>query len=106
MAMKAITPWIELVSLHFDVLSEGFSQDIFALDLGPLADGRVGRLLSTSGTHQSSGRKPSGVMTQEVRRLAPTALTRRTHSAESLAGRTPPDKAAAAAPNPSVQTPQ
>ena len=32
-------PWIEVVSLHSDVLSEDFSEDIFALDLGPLADG-------------------------------------------------------------------
>jgi len=32
-------PWLELVSLHPDVLSENFSEDIFALDLGPLADG-------------------------------------------------------------------
>lgn len=32
-------PWIEVVTLHPDVLSEHFSEDIFALDLGPLADG-------------------------------------------------------------------
>lgn len=37
--MSAIKPWIEVVSLHSDVLSEEFSEDIFALDLGPLADG-------------------------------------------------------------------
>jgi hypothetical protein len=34
-----IRPWVEEVSLHPDVLSENFSEDIFALDLGPLADG-------------------------------------------------------------------
>jgi len=34
-----IKPWLELISLHPDVLSENFSEDIFALDLGPLADG-------------------------------------------------------------------
>jgi len=34
-----ITPWVEGVALHPDVLSEHFSEDIFALDLGPLADG-------------------------------------------------------------------
>ena len=34
-----IKPWLEVVSLHADVLSENFSEDIFALDLGPLADG-------------------------------------------------------------------
>lgn len=32
-------PWVEAVTLHPDVLSENFSEDIFALDLGPLADG-------------------------------------------------------------------
>jgi hypothetical protein len=32
-------PWVEIVSVHSDVLSENFSEDIFALDLGPLADG-------------------------------------------------------------------
>ncbi|MFQ5626638.1 MAG: DUF499 domain-containing protein, partial [Methyloligellaceae bacterium] len=35
----AIKPWVEIVALHPDVLSEEFSEDIFALDLGPLADG-------------------------------------------------------------------
>ena len=34
-----IKPWVEVVTLHPDVLSEHFSEDIFALDLGPLADG-------------------------------------------------------------------
>jgi len=34
-----IKPWLEVISLHPDVLSENFSEDIFALDLGPLADG-------------------------------------------------------------------
>ena len=32
--------WVSVVSLHPDVLSENFSEDIFALDLGPLADGK------------------------------------------------------------------
>jgi hypothetical protein len=35
----AIRPWIEVVALHPDVLAENFSEDIFALDLGPLTDG-------------------------------------------------------------------
>lgn len=35
-----IKPWIEIVTLHADLLSEEFSEDIFALDLGPLADGK------------------------------------------------------------------
>ncbi|MBI2988835.1 MAG: DUF499 domain-containing protein [Deltaproteobacteria bacterium] len=39
MSKTAIRPWVEVVSLHPDVLSENFSEDIFALDLGPLADG-------------------------------------------------------------------
>src|SRR5205814_3972808 len=39
MSAQAIRPWVEEVSLHPDVLSENFSEDIFALDLGPLADG-------------------------------------------------------------------
>lgn len=36
----AIKPWIEVAALHPDVVSEHFSEDIFALDLGPLADGK------------------------------------------------------------------
>jgi uncharacterized protein len=39
--MSGILPWVEVVALHPDVLSEHFSEDIFALDLGPLADGNV-----------------------------------------------------------------
>jgi hypothetical protein len=39
MSTAAITPWVEVVALHPDVLAENFSEDIFALDLGPLADG-------------------------------------------------------------------
>ncbi len=39
MSRATIKPWVEVVSLHPDVLSENFSEDIFALDLGPLADG-------------------------------------------------------------------
>lgn len=39
MSATPIRPWVEEVSLHPDVLSENFSEDIFALDLGPLADG-------------------------------------------------------------------
>ena len=35
-----LKPWIEVASLHPDVVSESFSEDIFALDLGPLADGK------------------------------------------------------------------
>lgn len=39
MSKTAITPWVEVAKLHADVLAENFSEDIFALDLGPLADG-------------------------------------------------------------------
>ncbi len=39
MVTAPIRPWVEVVTLHPDVLSENFSEDIFALDLGPLADG-------------------------------------------------------------------
>ncbi len=39
MVTAPIRPWVEEVALHPDVLSEHFSEDIFALDLGPLADG-------------------------------------------------------------------
>ena len=39
MSTAPITPWVEVVKLHPDVLAENFSEDIFALDLGPLADG-------------------------------------------------------------------
>jgi hypothetical protein len=39
MSKAPIRPWVEVVSLHPDVLSENFSEDIFALDLGSLADG-------------------------------------------------------------------
>src|SRR5260370_22658070 len=34
-----VKPWVQLVQVHPDVVSEHFSEDIFALDLGPLADG-------------------------------------------------------------------
>src|SRR5438045_5710343 len=39
MSANVIKPWVESVILHPDVLSPNFSEDIFALDLGPLADG-------------------------------------------------------------------
>jgi hypothetical protein len=38
MSQISIKPWIEVVSLHPDVISDDFSEDIFALDLGALAD--------------------------------------------------------------------
>jgi len=41
MSAAAIKPWVETVILHPDVLSDQFSEDIFALDLGPLADGNT-----------------------------------------------------------------
>ena len=39
----AIRPWLECVELHPDVLSERFSEDLFALDLGALADHLLGK---------------------------------------------------------------
>ena len=39
MTVAPLRPWIEVVALHSDVQSEDFSEDIFALDLMPLADG-------------------------------------------------------------------
>jgi hypothetical protein len=45
MTTTAIKPWIENVALHPDVLSESFSEDIFALDLGPLSDCLIGQEL-------------------------------------------------------------
>jgi hypothetical protein len=39
MSTTVIKPWVESVILHPDVVSPSFSEDIFALDLGPLADG-------------------------------------------------------------------
>jgi len=41
MSTVAIKPWVEVAALHPDVLAENFSEDIFALDLGPLADGNA-----------------------------------------------------------------
>ena len=38
-----IRSWIESVELHPDVLSDSFSEDVFALDLGSLADHLMGR---------------------------------------------------------------
>ena len=36
-------PWLQCVELHPDVLSDDFSEDIFALDLGVLSDYLIGR---------------------------------------------------------------
>ena len=43
MSTTSIPPWLECVDLHPDVLSEQFSEDIFALDLGALSDYLIGR---------------------------------------------------------------
>ena len=43
MSTKTISPWIECVDLHPDVISEDFSEDIFALDLGTLSDYLIGQ---------------------------------------------------------------
>ena len=39
---EAPRPWLECVDLHPDVLSEELSEDVFALDLGALADHLIG----------------------------------------------------------------
>jgi Protein of unknown function (DUF499) len=39
MSTAPIKPWVEVAALHPDVLAEDFSEDIFALHLGPLTDG-------------------------------------------------------------------
>jgi hypothetical protein len=39
MSTAILKPWVESVTLHPDVLAENFSEDIFAIDLGPLSDG-------------------------------------------------------------------
>ena len=43
MNTMTVPQWLESVELHPDVLSEDFSEDIFALDLGPLSDYLIGR---------------------------------------------------------------
>ncbi len=39
---ETLRPWIECVALHPDVLSDEFSEDVFALDLGALSDRLIG----------------------------------------------------------------
>ena len=46
--METQRPWLECVQLDADVLSERFSEDIFALDLGALSDHLIGRTLGLS----------------------------------------------------------
>lgn len=41
--MASVRPWLECVDLHPDVLSDQFSDDIFALDLGALSDYLIGQ---------------------------------------------------------------
>ena len=45
MSTTTTPPWLECVDLHPDVLSDQFSEDIFALDLGALSDYLIGRNL-------------------------------------------------------------
>ena len=47
--MEIHRPWLECVQLHADVLSEHFSEDIFALDLGALSDHMIGKTLGLPG---------------------------------------------------------
>ena len=48
--MTSVRPWLECVDLHPDVLSEDFSEDIFALDLGALSDYLIGTDLGLPGS--------------------------------------------------------
>ena len=41
-------PWLQCVALHPDVLADDFSEDIFALDLGPLSDYLIAKDLGLS----------------------------------------------------------
>ena len=45
-----VRPWLECVKLHPDVLSDDFSEDIFALDLGTLSDYLIGKDLGQAET--------------------------------------------------------
>ncbi len=40
--MNRTRPWLECVALHPDVISDQFSEDVFALDLGALSDHLIG----------------------------------------------------------------
>ena len=54
MSTPLIKPWVESVTFHPDVVSphfSNFSEDIFALDLGPLADGNKNVPAPTSRPH-------------------------------------------------------
>ena len=44
----ALRPWLECVELHPDVLARESSDDLFALDLGPLADYLIGKERGTA----------------------------------------------------------
>ena len=46
MSTAPIKPWVEQAALHPDVLAENFSEDIFALDLGPLRSLELGGRLA------------------------------------------------------------
>lgn len=50
-------PWLQCVKLHPDVLSDDFSEDIFALDLGTLSDYLIGKDLGRPG--RELGRVPA-----------------------------------------------
>ena len=46
-----LRPWLEYVDLHPDVLSDDFSEDVFALDLGALSDYLVWQDLGSAGAN-------------------------------------------------------
>ena len=48
MSATSPRPWLQCVALHPDVLADDFSEDIFALDLGPLSDYLIAKDLRLS----------------------------------------------------------
>ena len=50
---EAPRPWLECVDLHPDVLSDDFSEDVFALDLGSLSDYLTGKSPRSAGKRRN-----------------------------------------------------
>ena len=56
-------PWLQCVELHPDVLSDDFSEDIFALDLGTLSDYLIGKDLGRPATELGRVRRCTAMPT-------------------------------------------
>ena len=64
-------PWLQCVELHPDVLSDDFSEDIFALDLGTLSDYLIGKEQRAAG--RGARARPGGcTATPTASSLRPT----------------------------------